>query len=88
MNLEELNNLLKNKAVLNLRGYSAKVVLFLLSTDVESIKNNKFKMPQRLIAQNLGVDRTMITRAIKELRDNEIISVKKEGKDNVYSFII
>ena len=45
-------------------------------------------MPQRLIAEKLGVDRTMITRAIKELRDNGIISVKKEGKDNVYSFII
>lgn len=88
MNIEQLNYLFKKDSILNLRGYSAKVVLFFLSNDINDVKSNRFKMPQRIMAEKLGVDRTMITRAIKELRDNGIISVKKEGKDNVYSFII
>lgn len=80
----EINNKITNS---KMKGYTVKVAVFLLGYDLESLLKNHIMVSQTVIANSLGMNRTLVAKAIRELKENEIIMTEKCGKLNIYRFI-
>lgn len=89
MNINNINKIVNKAIESDLKGYTMKVLLFFISCDLDLIEKNYFKVSHSEIAAKLnGMSRSSISKAMKELKDKNIISVTRDGKLNVYRFLI
>lgn len=87
LNLEDILLLTKKATTSSLKGYSAKVFLYLLSKDNESLFNNAILASQDDMAKTLDISKSMVALGVKELKEKKIITATRAGRLNIYTFI-
>lgn len=79
-------DILKKALNKDIKGYALRVMIYLVTSELYDDNLNQISVTQRVIAKDLDIEPSFVNKAIAELRNNNVLSVSKIGKRNIYSF--